>query len=165
MSDYEWMVQEIARLAQMNLAPQAYCHEFLLRVLAMGSASAGSMWRLTPQSQPELVYEMNTHEIKSAGSTILVESHWKILKKLIVTGRPLHFPPFGDEQSGLPANKCDCHLLVVPILIEKKVNGMIEVWKAPSHESVAPIPSYMQFLMAMARLASAYPGFGAHEQA
>src|SRR2546426_7555892 len=144
----------------MDLTPTDYYGEFLQRVLAAVAAPAGAVWVRTPQGNLQLQYQVNIRQVGIDKTDDDRQSHGELLRQAIQIARPVMLPPHsgtGTQEEGRPApgNPTDYVILLAPILVDKQVAGLIEVWQEADRSPDAQ-RGFLQFLVRMAELASAY---------
>jgi hypothetical protein len=154
------LVEEIARLSEQDLSPTDYYGQFLQRVLTAVAAPAGAVWVRTPQGHLQLQYQVNIRQVGLDKSDTDRQSHDELLRMCAQLARPQLFPPrsgTGTTEDGKPApgNPTDYVILMAPILIDKAVAGLIEIWQDADRNPNAQ-QGFLQFITRMAELASAY---------
>src|SRR5262249_62376362 len=87
-------------------------------------------------------------------------AHAELRPRPAPTARPLILPPHrgtGAQEEGKPAagNPTDKVILLAPILVDKQVAGLTEIWQDPERSPDAQ-RGFLQFLVRMAELASSY---------
>ncbi len=153
------LVEEIARLSEADLPPTDYYGEFLQRVLTAVAAPAGVIWVRTPQGHLQLQYQVNMQAIGIDGETER-QTHSELLRAAAQMGRPQMLPPhsgIGAQEEGKigPGNPSDYVILLAPILVDKQVAGLVEVFQNADRNPNAQ-HGFLQFLTKMAELASSY---------
>ncbi len=154
------LVEEIARLSEADLAPTDYYGEFLQRVLTAVAAPAGAVWIRTPQGHLQLQHQINVRQVGLDRSETDRQTHDELLRMVAQTARPQLVPPrsgTGPAEEGKPApgNPTDYMILICPILVDKQVAGLVEVWQDADRNPNAQ-QGFLQFITRMADLASAY---------
>lgn len=154
------LVEEVARLADREVPPAEFFGEFLKRVLMVLVAPAGAIWLRTPQGHLQLQFHINLPQIGLDQSQEGRQSHDELLREGIQQGRPGHFPPRwsgGSKEAGSPGpgNPTDYSILVAPVLTDRNVTGLVEVFQSPNRDPKA-IRGFVQFLMRMADLVARY---------
>jgi hypothetical protein len=154
------LVEEIARLSEMDLSPSDYYGEFLQRVLTAVAAPAGAVWVRTPQGHLQLQYQINLRQAALDRSENDRQTHDELLRLAAQMARPQMLPPrsgIGPTEEGKPApgNPTDYVVLIAPILVDKQVAGLVEVWQDADRNPAAQ-QGFLQFIARMAELASAY---------
>jgi hypothetical protein len=154
------LAEEIAHLSEMDLQPQQYYGEFLQRVLTAIAAPAGAIWLRTPQGNLQLQYQINMRHVGLDRSDSTREQHNKLLEEAFKKAQPGLIPPHsgaGPAEGGgsTAGNPTDFVVLLAPILVEKQIEGIVEVWQDPNRGPDAQ-RGFLQFLVRMAGLASAY---------
>ncbi|MGF1581165.1 MAG: hypothetical protein ACFCD0_17505 [Gemmataceae bacterium] len=154
------LAEEIAQLSEMELGPGEYYGEFLQRVLAAIAAPAGAVWVRTNQGNLQLQYQIRMREVGIEAVENGREIHGELLRQVVMKGQRAMLMP----QSGLgasadgkaaPGNPTNYVCLLAPILVEKQVAGLVEVWQDPNRGQDAQ-RGFLQFMVRMAALAANY---------
>jgi multidrug efflux pump subunit AcrA (membrane-fusion protein) len=154
------IVEQIAQLSETDMAPSDYYGEFLQRVLTAVAAPAGAVWVRTPQGHLQLQYQVNLRQVGLDRSETDRQTHDELLRLAAQLGRPQLVPPHsgtGTSEEGKPApgNPTGYVILLAPILVDKQVAGLVEVWQDPDRNPNAQ-QGFLHFVTRMAELASAY---------
>jgi hypothetical protein len=154
------LVEEIARLSETDMSPSDYYGEFLQRVLTAVAAPAGAVWVRTPQGHLQLQYQINIRQAGLDRSETDRQTHDELLRLAAQMGRPQMVPPrsgTGASEEGKPApgNPTDYVILLAPIMVDKQVAGLVEVWQDADRNPNAQ-QGFLQFITRMAELASSY---------
>jgi hypothetical protein len=154
------LAEEIAKLSDSELEPQHYYGEYLQRVLTAIAAPAGAIWLRTPQGNLQLQYQINMREVGLDKTEAGRQGHDELLRQAVMRGQPGMLPPrsgMGPQEGNAASagNPTDFVTLLAPILVEKQVAGLVEVWQDPGRGADAQ-RGFLQFLVRMAGLASAY---------
>jgi hypothetical protein len=154
------LMEEVARLADMDLAPPDFYGEFLKRILTALTAPAGAIWTRTAQGNLQLQYQINMRQVGLDQSETGKQSHDELLRQLVLRPQPIHLPPqssAGQPEGDRPApgNPTNYLVLLVPIVAENQVVGLIEVWQNPDRHPQA-IKGFLQFMQTMADMAARY---------
>src|SRR5262249_11590047 len=144
----------------MDLTPSDYYGEFLQRVLAAVAAPAGAVWVRTPQGHLQLQYQVNMKQVGVDKTDEDRQAHGELLRQSAMMARPLMLPPHtatAQQEQGPPApgNPTDYMILLAPILVDKTVAGLVEIWQDADRSPDAQ-RGFLQFLVRMAELASSY---------
>jgi hypothetical protein len=153
-------LEEIAKLSESNVAPGAFYAEMLKRLLESLAAPAGAVWGRTAQGHLQLQYQINLKEIGLDQNEEARVSHEELLRQAVMQPRPFHVPPrsgVGVREDGKPpaANLTNHLLLIAPIIVNKQVAGLIEVWQNSNRPPQA-VTGYLQYMTYMAELSSRY---------
>ncbi len=153
------LVEEITKLSESDLPPTEFYGEFLNRVLTAVAAPAGAIWIKTPQGNLQLQYNVDMQRVGLDGETER-QTHSELLRAAAQMGRPQLLPPhsgIGPQEDGkvTPGNPTDFVILLAPILVDKQVAGLVEVWQNADRNPNAQ-HGFLQFLTKMAELASNY---------
>lgn len=155
------LFEEVAQLAeQQDLSPAHFYAELLQRVLTGIAAPAGAVWLRTPQGNLQLHYQINMREVGLEADQTGRQRHDELLRQVCHSARPMIVPPNSGTGEAAPnqvapGNPTQFVLLLAPILVDKQVVGLIEVWQDPRHNPDA-LPGFLQFVVRMATLASIY---------
>ncbi len=154
------IAEEIAQLSESELAPGDYYREFLDRLLFAAQAAAGAVWLRTPQGNLILQYQVNMREVGLDRTQFSRPMHDELLRQTAMEGRAGIAPPQssrgqGESPQQLAGNPTDFAILLVPIVYDKAVVGLIEIFQDPRRPAAAQ-QGLLQFLVRMATLASAY---------
>lgn len=153
------LIEEISRLAESNQSPTEFGQEFLQRILLALATNIGAIWLRTPQGNLQQQYQIgfadvNLDEIDGARA-----SHDQILRAVIEQGKPLSMPPKSGpgimEGAPAPANLSNHILLFTPIVIERQVQGILEVGLDPNRNQAA-LRGFLQFMNDMSAYAAGY---------
>jgi hypothetical protein len=154
------LAEEIAHLSEMDLAPAEYYGEFLQRVLTCLQAPAGAIWLRTPQGNLQLQYQINMRQVGLDQTETSRQSHDELLRMVAMRGQQQLVPPqssVGAPEGGaaVAGNPTNYVILFAPILVEKQVAGMVEIWQEPNRPREAQ-QGFLNFMVKMAALASGY---------
>jgi len=154
------LVEEIAKLSETDSSPAEYYGEFLNRVLSALGAPAGIVWIRTPQGHLQQQYQANMHQVGVDRTEADRQMHDELLRSAALMARPQMLPPHSgigapEEGKVVPGNPTDYVILLAPILVDKQVAGLVEVFHSPDRNLGAQ-HGFLQFLTRMADLASAY---------
>ncbi|HEV3116720.1 MAG TPA: PDZ domain-containing protein [Gemmataceae bacterium] len=154
------IVAQIARDSESDMPPSDYYGQFLQRVLDAVAAPAGAVWLRTPQGNLQLQYQVKMHVVGLDKSDDDRQTHDELLRMSIQMARPQMVPPHsgtGSAEDGKPApgNPTDYVILMAPILVDKQVAGLVEVWQDADRNPQAQ-EGFLRFITQMAGLASTY---------
>ncbi|MBI3408448.1 MAG: hypothetical protein HY040_08830 [Planctomycetes bacterium] len=154
------LAEEIAQLSDMDLSPPEYYGEFLQRLLQAIAAPAGAVWVRTSQGNLQLQYQVNMHQVGLDKSEHARPMHAELLRHAASKGSPLLVAP--NSSSGQvegtkipPGNPTDYVILLAPILYDKQVAGLVEIWQDANRGQDAQ-RGFLQFAMRMAGLAASF---------
>jgi hypothetical protein len=154
------LAEEIAQLSEQDLSPPDYYGEFLQRLMTAIAAPAGAIWLRTAQGNLQLQYQINLRNVGIDRTEESRQTHDELLRQAILKGQPGFFPPqsgLGTPEAGkvVPGNPTDYVILLAPILVEKQVAGIIEIWQDPGRGPDAQ-RGFLHFIVRMAALAASY---------
>ena len=131
------LAEEIARLSDMELLPSDYYNEFLQRVVAALAAPAGAIWLRTAQGNLQLQFQINMRQVGLDKVENSRQMHDELLRQAALKGTPILVAPHsstGQIEGGKtpPGNPTDYVILLAPILYDKQVAGLVEIWQDPN---------------------------------
>ncbi len=153
------LATEVAKISESDLAPPEYYAKFLELVLQALSAPAGAVWIRTPQNNLVLQCQSAMRDVGIDRTAQDRSMHDELLRQVALQGKPAIVPPStsraleGDGQ--LAGNPTGYVVLIAPVLYEKEVVALVEVWQDPSRPPQAQ-QGYLKFLLQMAGFASAF---------
>jgi hypothetical protein len=154
------LVAQIARDSESDMPPGDYYGQFLQRVLDAVAAPAGAVWIRTPQGHLQLQFHIKLNQVGLDRSETDRQTHDELLRMAAQQGRPQMVPPHsgtGPAEDGkvAPGNPTDYMILLAPILVDKQVAGLVEVWQDADRNPQAQ-EGFLRFITQMAGLASTY---------
>lgn len=154
------LAEEIAQLSDTELAPAEYYGEFLQRLMTAIAAPAGAVWTRTSQGNLQLQYQINMRQVGLDRFPNSRQMHDELLRQVAMGGQPRIQPPqssVGQPEGNqiAPGNPTDHVILLAPIIYDKQVAGIVEIWQDPNRGADAQ-RGFLQFMSRMANLASAY---------
>ncbi|MBI2803617.1 MAG: hypothetical protein HYX68_01370 [Planctomycetes bacterium] len=152
------LTEEIAQLAETDLQPPVFYTEFLQRVYFALQGSAAAVWIRTPQGNLQLQCQINLREVGLDRSPEAKPMHDELLRQSALQAkggiiRPQFSHNFGGEQ--VAGNPTDHVILLAPILQEKQVIGLVEVWQQPNRDANV-FQNLFQFLVRLAAFVSIF---------
>jgi hypothetical protein len=154
------LVEEIIRLSEQDLPPEDYYREFLKRVLFALEATAGAVWIRNPQGNFPLQYQINAQQVGLDRTEEGRRSHAELIRQAAFKAQPMVVPPRSssgptDNDMPAPGNPTDYVILIVPILVDKQVAGLVEVWQ-DSRLNPNALRNQTQFMIQVSALATVY---------
>ena len=154
------IAEEIAQLSEQDMPPAQYYSEFLQRVYFALQAFAAAVWIRSPQGNLLNQCQINVREIGLERTPDSRPMHDELLRQAAMQGkggiiRPHFSHNFGTAPEQIAGNPTDYVILLVPILQEKQVIGLIELWQDPNRE-MHVLQSLYQFLVRMSSFVSLY---------
>jgi hypothetical protein len=153
------LAAEIARISEADLAPPEYYAKFLELMLQALQAPAGAVWIRTPQNNLMLQCQSGMREVGIDRTPQDKAMHDELLRQVALQGKPGIVAPStsrameGDGQ--LAGNPTAYVILLAPVLYEKEVTALVEIWQDPSRPPAAH-QGYLKFLLQMVGLASTF---------
>jgi biotin carboxyl carrier protein len=149
------LLEEIGRLLDTPAAPAIFYAEFLQRVMSAVQVAGGAIWTRSADGHFDLEHAINWPALRLEAAADGITCHSQILQVASQRERALWVPPHSGSKivgdNGHAANRSDHGLLLAPVIVEKQVIGLLEVW-------LHPIPDAPQ-RRDMARLLSELTGF------
>jgi len=154
------LTEEIAQLAEADLQPAAFYSEYLQRVYFATQGIAAAVWVKTPQGNLQLQCQINLKEVGLDRTPESKPMHDELLRQAVLQAkggiiRPHYSHQFGGPNDPVAGNTTDFVVLLVPILQEKQVIGLVEVWEQPNREA-SVFQNLFQFLVRMAAFVSIF---------
>jgi hypothetical protein len=154
------IAEEIAQLSEANMEPPQYYSEFLQRVYFAVQGFAAAVWVRTPQGNLQLQCQINLREVGLDQTPDSRPMHDELLRQSALQAkggivRPHFSHNFGTAPDQVAGNPTDYVILLVPILQEKAVIGLVEVWIDPNRPANVQ-QSLHQFLIRMAAFISLF---------
>ncbi|HZZ77516.1 MAG TPA: hypothetical protein VFE62_03295 [Gemmataceae bacterium] len=154
------IAEEIAQLSEQDLQPAQYYSEFLQRVYFAMQGFAAAVWIRTPQGNLVLQCQINLRELGLDRTQDSRPMHDELLRQAALQGkggivRPQFSHNFGTGPEQIAGNPTDFVILLVPILMEKQVIGLVELWIDPNRQANV-VQSLYQFLVRMAAFVSLF---------
>lgn len=153
------LIDEIARLAESGMSPPEFGQEFLQRILLALATNIGAIWLKTPQGNLSQQYQIGIADLNLDNIEGAKASHDQILRAVIEQAKPLSMPPKSGpgimEGAPAPANLTNCILLFAPIVIDRQVQGVLEVGLDPNRNPAA-LRGFLQFMNDMCAYAGNY---------
>jgi hypothetical protein len=146
--------EQTARLADADLSAEAFYADFLQGAMAGTSACAGVVWGRAGNGPIRIEHQINLEQV---GLNRSHPAHDELLRRSFRAPQPMllgpHSGPSGADGDKDVGNPTDRVALVAPIVIEKEIVGLVEVWlDGPGEAEVQA--AYLQFLVGMAHYAS-----------
>ncbi|MCS7168380.1 MAG: hypothetical protein RMI91_13565 [Gemmatales bacterium] len=149
-------LQELSQLAESALSPLEFFGEFLQRIVQGLSAVGAAFWAKTPQGNLQLQYHINFPSLRVDAAEQVRAAHDELVRQVATTARARLFPPMsGAAVSAGPGNLTPYTLLLIPVLVERQLGAILEVWIDPNRPPSAQ-RGMMQLLVACAELAGRY---------
>ncbi|MBY0525225.1 MAG: hypothetical protein K2R98_17595 [Gemmataceae bacterium] len=148
------LFEQVARLVEMDLEPAAFAQELLQRTLSGTGAVAGASWSRSSAGHLHLDYQMNRQHVGLDGD-VARQAHDALLRQVVQSAQPVFLAPHSGTDDSAFSNSTSHPLLIAPVLVEKQVVGLLEVWLEPQGNAELPAV-FLQFLVGMAQYASAF---------
>ncbi len=146
------VAEEIAQLAESDIPPAQMYSEFLQRIYFATQAHAGAVWIRTPQGNLQLQCQINLREVGLEQNAETRPMHDELLRQAITQGKggiiKPHYSQAANGPDSVAGNPTDFIIILVPILQEKQVIGLVELWQDPSRNANA-LQSLYQFVVRM----------------
>jgi hypothetical protein len=154
------VAEEIAQLSEADMQPAQYYSEFLQRVYFAIQGFAAAIWVRTSQGNLQLQCQINLREVGLDRTPECRPLHDELLRQAALQGkggviRPHFSHNFGTAPEEMAGNPTDYVIILAPILQEKQVIGLAEIWIEPNRAPNVQ-QSLHQFLVRMAAFISLY---------
>jgi hypothetical protein len=154
------LAEEIAQLSEMELSPPEYYGEFLQRLMTAIAAPAGAVWIKTPQGNLQIQYQINMRQVGLDKAEDSRAQHDELLRQATTKAMPAIVPPHsstGESGDGkvAPGNPTDYVILFAPIMYDKQLAGLVEIWQDASRGPDAQ-RGFLEFVVKMAAQAAGY---------
>jgi multidrug resistance efflux pump len=146
-------LQELSQLAESALSPLEFFAEFLQRIVSSLNAVGAAFWTKTPQGNLQLQYHINFPSLQLESGDQVRAAHDELMRQVATTARPRLLPPMSGAAG--PANLTGYTLLLLPVLVEKQLAAILEVWIDPNRPPSVQ-RGMMQLLSACAELVGRY---------
>lgn len=154
------LAEEIAQLADRDLSPTDFYGEYLQRLMTAISAPAGAVWTRTIQGNLQLQYQINMRQVGIDRNEQARHMHDELLRQSAAKERPAVIMPhssIGPAEGNFPppGNPTDHVILMAPIVNDKNLIGLVEIWQDPNRGMEAQ-RGFLNFIIRMAAFAVAY---------
>ena len=154
------LAEEIAKLSESEVQPAQYYSDFLQRVYFALQSFAGAIWIRTPQGNLILQCQINLREVGLESTPDAKPMHDELLRQAAMQAKggiigPRFSHNFGGESDQIAGNASDLVILLVPIIQEKQVLGLVELWIDP-HRDPNVVKNLYQFVVRMAAFIGIY---------
>lgn len=152
------LVGEIAQLSKRDISVGDYFSEFLNRVIAALSAIGGVVWLVRDDGSLELAYHVNftATKLASPDSQDNFRRHGLLIQRTVQSREgSIVAPQSGVGDPDQPANATEFLLVLGPVIVEKDIRAVIEVFQRPVTEPSAQ-RGYLRFLLQMCELAGEF---------
>jgi len=148
------LIQEIAQLSKQTVAPDEYFREVLPKVVSALAAVGGAAWIYDENRRPQLIYQINiTRGLLDPASDDGIR-HLRLIESVFNgSDAQLLSPQSGGAEEGSPGNPTNSLLVVAPIKVEDKVEGVLEIFQRPNSQPASQ-KGYLRFLEQMCGLAT-----------
>lgn len=129
------LVEEIGQLLEKSAEPAVFHGEFLRRVVSAAGVAGGAIWTRSAEGTFHREQAINWLELRLEAASDGIACHAQILQVASQRERALWVPPHSGSKlvgdRGHAANRSDHGLLLAPVMLEKQVIGLLEVWLHP----------------------------------
>jgi hypothetical protein len=154
------LAEEIAQISDMDLPPSDYFGEFLQRVMTAIAAPAGAVWVRTPQGNLQLQYQINMRQVGMDRGPEIRTMHDELLRHATAKQQPALIMPhssIGPPEGGVaaPGNPTDYVILLAPIVNDKNLVGLLEIFQDPQRGMDAQ-RGFLNFMLRMVAFSANY---------
>ena len=133
------LLRELGMLMETPAAPAQFYAEFLRRLLATLPIVGAAVWTRLASGSFDLEHAINWPQLRLDGIADGIACHNEILDVAAQRQRALWVPPHSGPklvaEHKLAANRSDHGLLFAPVVIDKEVVGLLEIWVFPIPEA------------------------------
>jgi hypothetical protein len=149
------LLDEVVRLTANGLQPGEFFQGFLHKVLAALPALAGALWLRTPEGHLQARAQLNLQQLSLEQGPAGRRLRQELIRQAFQLGRVLPRRP-SDWSKGAHRELTTVEeALFVPILLQRQVVGLIELWR-PSESENASSPWPIALLERLAQAVSSY---------
>ena len=154
------LLDEVSRLCESDIPSINFYSEMLKKLLDALNAPAGAVYLRSAQDSIQRIYQINLGEPNPERDANAKYSHDALIQRAFFQPKPEHLLPnayYGaGEDSKPPAGNPTSHvLMMVPILLDEKMVGLIEVFQA-TNRPLNAITGFLQYMGLMADLATRF---------
>jgi hypothetical protein len=154
------LTEEIAQIADKELSPTDFYGEFLQRVMTAIAAPAGAVWTRTQQGNLQLQYQINMRQVGIDRSEQARAMHDELLRQSAAKAQPALIMPHSsigpaEGNFAAPGNPTDLIILMAPVINDKNLTGLIEIWQDPNR-GIEAQRGFLNFIVRMTAYATAY---------
>jgi multidrug efflux pump subunit AcrA (membrane-fusion protein) len=150
------MVAEIAQLAKSDADAAQFYEALLTRAVSALVATGGAIWMLDDEQRLQLKYQINLQGTGLAESEEAQRKHHRLLQHSLEKSEGmLVAPQSGGESEDEGANPTDWLLVLGPVMSDRAVRGVIEIFQRPGAGPVTQ-RGYLRFLLQLCELAGNY---------
>ncbi|WP_165698681.1 HlyD family efflux transporter periplasmic adaptor subunit [Bremerella volcania] len=148
------LIQEIAQLSKRDVPPEEYFKEVLPKVVSALAAVGGAAWIYDDQRRPQLIYQINLARGLVDPKSDEGIRHLRLIESMFKGSEAQLLPPqSGGAEENSAGNPTNQLLVVAPIQVEDKVEGVIEIFQRPNSAPNSQ-RGYLRFLEQMCGLAT-----------
>lgn len=148
------LMEEVAQLAEQDVSAADFSREVLRSAAAAFGHVAAAVWSTTPTGHLQLLAESHLNRLRNGDQA---RRDYNDLRRFVGARlQPTVVPPRGlAGPNGVARNPTPYTAFLVPILVDKQLAGLIEVWReAAAHPAE---PRYcLHYLVTMANLAATH---------
>ena len=154
------LAEEIAQIADKELNPADFFGEFLQRIMTAVAAPAGAVWTRTPQGNLQLQYQINMRQVGIDRTEQSRAMHDELLRQTAAKAQPALVMPHSsigpaEGNFAAPGNPTDLVILMAPMLNDKNLTGLVEIWQDPNRGLEAQ-RGFLNFIVRMTAYAANY---------
>ncbi|WP_158264782.1 HlyD family efflux transporter periplasmic adaptor subunit [Blastopirellula marina] len=148
------LIQEIAQISQRDIPPEEYFKEMLPKVVSALAAVGGAAWIYDDSRRPQLIYQINLSRGLIDPQSDEGIRHLRLIQNMFQGSEAqLLAPQSGGAEENSAGNPTNQLLVVAPIQVEGKVEGVIEIFQRPNSAPNSQ-RGYLKFLEQMCGLAT-----------
>lgn len=154
------LAEEIAQIADKELNPAEFFGEFLQRIMTAVAAPAGAVWTRTAQGNLQLQYQINMRQVGIDRTEQSRAMHDELLRQSAAKAQPALVMPHSsigpaEGNFAAPGNPTDLVILMAPLLNDKNLTGLVEIWQDPNR-GIEAQRGFLNFIVRMTAYAANY---------
>jgi multidrug efflux pump subunit AcrA (membrane-fusion protein) len=152
------LVQEVVDLSKSEVDPTAFYAALLDKSISALAAIGGVVWTLDEALGFKLEYQVNLQQTGLLESQEATTRHSRLLGQIAKRGEPVLVAPHSGaspEDGEAAANPTDFLLVVAPIVSERGVDGLVEIFQRTGARPNTQ-RGYLRFLVQICEIAAEY---------
>jgi multidrug resistance efflux pump len=122
------LTRRIRELSSSDLEPPEFFSEFLRLVASALASVGGAVWMCEAGAAPQLISQVNLAD-ERLRVAMQSPGHRLLLKRAATSEQSWMIPPGSDAAGIQQANPSDCLLMVMPLIVSRRVVGMVEIFQ------------------------------------
>lgn len=159
--EIQGLVQEVVELSKSEIEPTEFYAAMMDKAVSALAAIGGVVWTQEEGGPLQLEYQVNLRQTGLAESETAQHQHGRLLQQIMEKGEPALIPPHSgagggdDGDAGAAANPTDYLLVVAPIVSDRGVDGLVEIFQRSGARPTTQ-RGYLRFLKQICELAGEF---------